>query len=66
LRQLDLPVYLIFAEGERVTRPAEPILKDIFKNVEQSSTIANAGHFIQEVAGEEVAEHIRTWIKEKG
>jgi haloalkane dehalogenase len=65
LRELDLPVYLIFAEGERVTRPAETFLKDIFNNIEQSLTIDDAGHFIQEDAGEEVAEHIRRWIVEK-
>ena len=62
LKTLDLPVYLIFGKEEQVTRSQEPLLRKIFRNVEPPLSIANAQHFIQEDAGEEVAEHIRKWM----
>jgi len=65
LKKLDLPVYLIFAEGDEITKSAEPILRSIFKNVEPPLNIPNAGHFIQEDAGEKVAEHICKWMTQK-
>ncbi len=62
LKTLDLPVYLIFGEEDAVTGPEESSLRQIFRNVEPRLTIPKAGHFIQEDAGEEVAEHIRKWM----
>jgi len=38
------------------------VLRGIFSNCAPPLTIAGAGHFIQEDAGEEVAEHIRNWM----
>ena len=62
LKNIDIPVYLIFGEKDAVTGPEEPRLRSMFKNVEPLLTIEGAGHFIQEDAGEEVAERIRNWI----
>ena len=62
LKTLDLPVLLPWSDGDPITREGEYMLRSIFKNCVPPLTI-NAGHFIQEDAGEEVAEHIRAWIE---
>jgi haloalkane dehalogenase len=63
LKTLDLPVLLIWGAEDAITGPAEPFLRSIFKNVAPRTMIPGAGHFIQEDAGEEVAEHIVNWMK---
>lgn len=62
LRALSIPVLLPWSDGDAVTEPARDLLKSIFSNVQGSPTIANAGHFIQEDAGEEVAGIIAEWM----
>ncbi|MBI3681825.1 MAG: alpha/beta fold hydrolase [Acidobacteria bacterium] len=62
LRTLDLPVLLPWADGDAVTEPSRGHLAKVFRNVQGTPTIANAGHFIQEDAGEEVAEVIVNWM----
>lgn len=62
LKTLDLPVLLPWSDSDPITREGEPVLRGIFKNCAPPLIIASAGHFIQEDAGEEVAEHIRTWM----
>jgi len=62
LKTLDLPVLLPFAEGDVVLGAMEPVLRSIFKNVAPELVIKNAGHFIQDDAGEEVAGHILKWM----
>jgi haloalkane dehalogenase len=66
LRGLDLPVLLPWSEGDPITRAAEAQLRTVFRNVAPPLLIAGAGHFIQEDAGEEVAGHIRRWMKTAG
>ena len=66
LKTLDLPVLLAFAEGDAITREAEAGLRSLFKNVAPPLTIQNAGHFIQEDAGEELAGRIRRWMEATG
>jgi len=41
---------------------SQPQLKAIFPAA-KSLIVADVGHFIQEDAGEEVAEHIRAWLE---
>ncbi|MBW1642100.1 MAG: alpha/beta fold hydrolase [Deltaproteobacteria bacterium] len=64
LKTLDLPVFLPFGEADRVLGEQEPVLRSLFKNVAPKLIIKNAGHFIQDDAGEEVAEHILKWMAE--
>ena len=63
LKTLNLPVLPVFAAGDAITRDAEAVVRSMFKNVSPTVTIQNAGHFIQEDAGEEVAGHIRRWME---
>ncbi|HUV43770.1 MAG TPA: haloalkane dehalogenase [Dehalococcoidales bacterium] len=64
LKTLELPVLLPWAEGDAITRAGEGMFRNIFRNCAPPLPIRNAGHFIQEDAGEEVAENIRRWILE--
>jgi len=64
LKTLELPVLLPWAEGDAITRAGEGMFRSIFRNCAPPLPIRNAGHFIQEDAGEEVAESIRKWILE--
>lgn len=66
LKTLDLPVFLIWGGEDPITAPNEAFLRKIFKNVAPPLTIEGAGHFIQEDAGEEVADHIAAWMKAQG
>ena len=63
LKALDLPVLLIWGENDAVTAPAAPFLRSIFKNAAPLLIIPGAGHFIQEDAGEEVADYIVRWMR---
>jgi haloalkane dehalogenase len=62
LRGLELPVLLLWGGEDPITAPWEAMLRGIFRNVAPAVTIKDAGHFIQEDAGEEVAERILGWI----
>lgn len=62
LRALDLPVFLPWADGDPITAPAEKFLRSVFKNCAPPVTIKDAGHFIQEDAGEELARAILEWM----
>jgi haloalkane dehalogenase len=62
LRTLDLPVLLPWAGGDPITRGGEGGMRLIFRNCASPLPIATAGHFIQEDAGKEVAQHILEWM----
>ncbi len=62
LKSLDLPVLLPWADGDLVTGGWEPSVRAIFRNVAPPLTIHDAGHFIQEDKGEEVAAAIVGWL----
>jgi haloalkane dehalogenase len=63
LRKLEIPALLIWSGGDPVLGHLEPHLRAIFRNVAPPVAIADAGHFIQEDAGEEVAAHILKWMR---
>jgi len=63
LRTLEIPALPIAGENDPITSGAVHFLRSIFKNVAPVVTIKNAGHFIQEDAGEEVAKRIVEWMK---
>ena len=63
LSTLDLPVLLPWGDQDAITLPWREALGKIFKNCSPPIDIAGAGHFIQEDAGVEVAEHIMKWMK---
>jgi haloalkane dehalogenase len=62
LKGLELPVLLLWGGQDPITGPWEAKLRTIFRNVAPPVTIQDAGHFIQEDAGEEVAERILGWM----
>jgi pimeloyl-ACP methyl ester carboxylesterase len=64
LKTLDLPVKLIWGEKDEITKPNGPYLAGIFKNAEPLEIIKNAGHMIQEDAGEEISRRILDWMKQ--
>ena len=64
LKALDLPVLLPWATGIRSQQRASRCCGRIFKNVAPPMPIEGAGHFIQDDAGEVVAEHIKKWMEE--
>jgi haloalkane dehalogenase len=63
LRTLDLPVLLPWGVEDAITLPWRDELRKIFSNSAPPIDLAGAGHFIQEDAGEEVAQHIMKWMK---
>jgi haloalkane dehalogenase len=62
LRTLDLPVLLVWADDDPITGPWEAHLRGVFRHVAPAISVAGAGHFLQEDAGEEIAEHICRWM----
>ena len=60
LRRLDVPVLLIWGRHDAITAPAEAHLRSIFRQA-PSTVWLDAGHFIQEDAGPEVAARIIDW-----
>jgi haloalkane dehalogenase len=65
LRALELPVLLPWATSDPITAKGERYLRGIFRNVAPPLPIEGAGHFLQEDAGEAVADHIVRWAIER-
>jgi haloalkane dehalogenase len=63
LKRLELPVLLPWGDADPVLGKLEPELRAIFRNVAPPLIMHDAGHFIQEDAGEEVAGLIRKWLE---
>lgn len=61
LKTLDLPVLLPWADGDPITGPWEPHLREIFPRA-TPLPVRGAGHFLQEDRGEEIAEQIVRWL----
>ena len=62
LRGLDLPVFLAWGEDDAITRPAEELLRGIFRNAAPTFLLPGVGHFIQEEAGELVGAKVAEWM----
>ena len=65
LRGLDLPVLPIWGDADPITKPWEPGVRALFASAQVSATvwIPEAGHFLQEDAGEEVAGSVLSWMR---
>ena len=63
LKTLDIPTFLLWGDSDPITAPSQQHLASIFKNATSCEPIINAGHFIQEDAGEEVAQRILEWMR---
>jgi haloalkane dehalogenase len=59
------PVLVAFSDGDPITGAMAPILKRSFPGAagREHPTIANAGHFLQEDAGPELADHIVRFVR---
>lgn len=64
LSELDVPVLCAFSDGDPITRPMEPVLRRTLPGAADRThpTIAGAGHFLQEDAGEEFARVVATFV----
>jgi haloalkane dehalogenase len=62
LKQLDIPVLLPWGGADAITAPSAAHLHSIFRGSQPPQMLPGAGHFIQEDAGEELAEMIVRWM----
>ncbi|MEO9108668.1 MAG: haloalkane dehalogenase [Jatrophihabitantaceae bacterium] len=60
----DTPVLVAFSDGDPITGAMAPVLKSVLPGAQgrEHPVIANAGHFLQEDAGIELAQHIVEFI----
>ncbi|RSD25852.1 haloalkane dehalogenase [Amycolatopsis eburnea] len=65
LTELELPFLVAFSDGDPITGGMAPILKRSMKGAQglDHPVIAGAGHFLQEDAGEELAEHVARFVR---
>ncbi|HET9138276.1 haloalkane dehalogenase [Actinophytocola sp.] len=59
------PMLVAFSDGDPITGPLAPILRRVMRGAQDRAhpTIAGAGHFLQEDAGPDLAEHIVDFIR---
>jgi len=64
LTQSPTPVLVTFSDGDPITGAMRPILEAVLPGAQgrEHPTIANAGHFLQEDAGAELAAHVVEFI----
>ncbi|MEU4669903.1 haloalkane dehalogenase [Amycolatopsis sp. NPDC023774] len=65
LSSLDLPFLVAFSDGDPITGAMGPILQRTMPGAAGLThpVIAGAGHFLQEDAGEELAEHVARFVR---
>ncbi|MFD9892057.1 haloalkane dehalogenase [Amycolatopsis sp. NPDC059027] len=65
LTELDLPLLCAFSDGDPITGPMAPVLQRSMKGAQglEHPTIPDAGHFLQEDAGERLAEHVASFVR---
>ncbi|MDQ7803913.1 haloalkane dehalogenase [Amycolatopsis sp. A133] len=65
LTQLQTPFLVAFSDGDPITGGMGPILKRSMRGAQglEHPVIAGAGHFLQEDAGEELADHVARFVR---
>jgi haloalkane dehalogenase len=65
LAQLQIPALIAFSDGDPITGAMAPILQRTLPGAagREHPTITNAGHFLQEDAGEELAAHVVEFVR---
>jgi haloalkane dehalogenase len=65
LTELDLPFLVAFSDGDPITGGMAPVLRRAMRGARglEHPVIAGAGHFLQEDAGEELAEHVARFVR---
>jgi len=68
LTHSDVPVLVAFGDSDPITGAMGPILQRVLPGAvgDELTTIAEAGHFIQEDAGPELAEHVVAFVRATG
>jgi haloalkane dehalogenase len=66
LSELDLPFLVAFSDGDPITGPMAPVLRNAMPGATDVAhpTITGAGHFLQEDAGERLADAIVTFVRD--
>ena len=65
LSRCDLPFLIAFSDGDPITGAMAPILRKLVPGARglDHPTIANAGHFLQEDAGDELGRVVADFIR---
>lgn len=65
LKNWDKPALVLFSDKDPITSAAGPVLRRMIPTAQDNPdvVIENAGHFLQEEAGAEIADHIRGFIE---
>lgn len=65
LTELEIPFLVAFSDGDPITAGMAPVLKRAMKGAQglDHPVIAGASHFLQEDAGEELAEHVARFVR---
>jgi haloalkane dehalogenase len=66
LAELDIPFLVAFSDGDPITGPMAPVLRGAVPGAANVAhpTITGAGHFLQEDAGERLADAIVTFVRD--
>ncbi len=66
LGELDIPFLVALSDGDPITGPMAPLLRRAMPGAARVAhpTIAGAGHFLQEDAGEQLADAIVTFVRD--
>jgi haloalkane dehalogenase len=65
LTELDLPFLVAFSDSDPITGGMAPVLRRAMRGARglEHPVITGAGHFLQEDAGEELAEHVARFVR---